>query len=222
MEFPETKEKHPGKPLVPLPITDITKLSPGDHVLYRIGEAGYRYDFRSGMVSDIDLREETLGIITLTAKGCKEEKFRFIAFPHLHRVEYSPCRFPAKDAISRARRRRDMNDQLYSPLNNNGHHFVTNAKTGQEYSLSDMILDLKRHRSEGIMPCKCIVLYLVISLLIIIIFYFNFNFIVFLLLLCCYCLVIFINTIYHCGWCCLFPFQTNFYVIIMSNFHRAS
>ena len=143
MEFPKTKQQHPGKPLIPLPITDITKLSPGDHVLYRIGEDKYRYDFRSGMVSDIDLKEEKLSIITLTAKGCKEEKFCFSAFPHLHRVEYSPCSFSAKDAISRAHHRRDINDQLYNPLNNNGHHFVTNAKTGQEYSLNDMILGLK-------------------------------------------------------------------------------
>ena len=54
------------------------------------------------------------------------------------------------------------------------------------------------------------------------IYLFIFNCFPFYFCVAIYCLVIFINTIYHCGWCCLFQFQTNFYVIIMSNFHRAS
>ena len=149
MEFPTTKRQHPGTPLISFNITNIATLRPGDHVLYRVGKAGYRYDLRSGMVSDIDLRKGKLSIITLTAKGCREGKFCFKTFPPCHRIEYSPCRFSANDAISRARRRRDMNDQLYNPLNNNGHHFVTNAKTGQEYSLSDIIFNLKNEGSEG-------------------------------------------------------------------------
>ena len=154
MEFPPLKEHHPGEPLIPHPITDITSISAGDHVLYQIWGKKYRKGFRSALVSEVESKQGKVKIITFTKRGVNEEWFDFSSLTCCHQVEYSICRFSAREAIARARRRRDMNEMLYNPLNNNGHHFVTNAKTGREYPLSDMLMDMETPSSGTNRNCR--------------------------------------------------------------------
>ena len=142
-EFPSTKEQNPGQPLVPLPVNDITNVTAGDHVLYHIGSDEYRKDYRSALVSEVNSKDNNMKIITFTRKGVEEKWVGFASLGRLHQVEYSTCCFTAEKALSRARWRQDMNEKLYNPIDNNGHFFVTNAKTGREHNLSDMIMDLK-------------------------------------------------------------------------------
>ena len=66
-----------------------------------------------------------------------------LELPHLHRILYSKCRFTSEEAVSRAYYRKSLGEKHYHPLNNNGHHFVSNAKTGREYGLSDIIVQLE-------------------------------------------------------------------------------
>ena len=136
--------------MIPLPITDITSISAGDHVLYQVWGEKYRKGLRSCPVSDVQPEQRRVKIITFTKRGVNEKWIDLSSLICPHRVEYSTCRFSAEEAIARARRRRDMNEMLHNPLNNNSHHFVTNAKTGREYPLSDMIMDMETP-SSGIM-----------------------------------------------------------------------
>ena len=142
MEFP-TKEQDPGQPQVPHPITDITNIRVGDHVLYQIGSDEFRKDYRSSLVSEVHLEHYEMKIITFTRKGIDEKRVGLASLCRLHRVGYSTCCFSAEEAVSRARVRQGMNEKLYNPIDNNGHFFVTNAKTGREYNLSDMVMGLK-------------------------------------------------------------------------------
>jgi len=144
MDFPSTKEQDPGQPLVPHPVNDITNVTKGDHVLYHIGSDECRKDYRSALVSEVDPEHNEMKILTFTREGVEETMVGLASLGRLHRIEYSTCRFNAEEALSRARWRQGMDEKkLYNPIDNNGHFFVTNAKTGREYNLSDMIMDLK-------------------------------------------------------------------------------
>ena len=134
-------EQNPGQPLAPLP-ANITNIEAGDHVIYQIGSDEFRKFYRSALVSEVYPLHGDMKIVTFTSEGVEEKRVDIASLCRLHRVEYSPCRFSAQEAVSRARHRLDMKEKLYNPINNNGHFFVSNAKTGREYNLSDMIMDL--------------------------------------------------------------------------------
>jgi len=130
-------------PHVAIPVTGVTNIRAGDHVLYQIGSDKFRKNYRSALVSEVYPDHDELKIITFTRKGVEETRVGLASLCCLHRVEYSTCRFTAEEAVSRARWRQGMDErELYNPINNNGHFFVTNAKTGREYNLSDVIMDL--------------------------------------------------------------------------------
>jgi len=138
----------------------------GDHLLYQIGCDKFRKDYRSALVSEVYREQNEMMIITFTSKGVKEERVRFTSLCRLHKVKYSTCRFPPEQAVLRAHQRQRMYENseknseenseknieknseekkraIYNPMDNNGHFFVSNAKTGREHNLSDMIMDLK-------------------------------------------------------------------------------
>ena len=166
-EFPSTKEQNPGQPLVPLPVNDITNVTAGDHVLYHIGHDEYRKDYRSALVSEVNSKLNNMKIMTFTRKGVEEKWVGFASLGRLHRVEYSTCRFTAEEALSRARWLQGMDEKkLYNPIDNNGHFFVTNAKTGREHNLSDMIMDLKAQDTGKYYVCYNIYILLGISYLV--------------------------------------------------------
>jgi len=144
MDFPSTKEQDPGQPLVPHPVNDITDVRAGDHVVYHIGRGECRKDYRSALVSEVDSEHNEMKIVTLTREGVVETMVGLASLGRLYRIEYSTCRFTAEEALSRAHWRQGMDEKkFYNPINNNSHFFVTNAKTGREYNLSDIIMDLK-------------------------------------------------------------------------------
>ena len=60
---------------------------------------------------------------------------------NLHKVEYSSCRYSREKSLERALSR--INENHYHPLRNNSHHFVSWCKTGQEYSLIDILRNLE-------------------------------------------------------------------------------
>ena len=149
-ELSAKKELPPGEPQVPIPVTDEVNLSVGDHVLYQIGSEEYRKGYRSALVSYVDDGQRNIKIITFTREGIQESQYKRSSLPNLYRIEYSGCLFPPEDALSRALRRRDMGDNLYHPLNNNGHYFVSNVKTGRENALSDITIRLET-QSNGML-----------------------------------------------------------------------
>ena len=144
--LPKRKEEPAGEPVVPLPITDTTELSVGDHVLYLTGCKEYRQQYRSALVSNVDHKEKKVQIITFTKDGIVETWCCHSALPHLHRIVYSKCRFTPEETVARAHHRKSLGDKHYHPLNNNGHHFVSNVITGRENALSDIIVPLETEK----------------------------------------------------------------------------
>ena len=141
--LPTRKEEPAGEPVVPLPVPDTIQLSVGDHVLYLTGSEEYRQQYRSALVSSIDHKEKKVQIITFTKDGIVESWYYYSDLPHLHRIVYSKCQFTPEEAVLRAHHRKGLGDKHYHPFNNNGHHFVSNVKTGREYGLSDIIVQLE-------------------------------------------------------------------------------
>lgn len=143
------REEIPGRPMILKPFgpTFSKELNPGDHILYQVSQYPYRQTYYSALVIEIRLDTENaehtiLEVIANSASdhGVVEKMLILKDLRSLHKVVYSH-QYEAQLSIQRAKKR--INENHYHPLNNNGHHFVTWCKTGQEYSLQDLIKELE-------------------------------------------------------------------------------
>ena len=131
-----------SRPLRTLPVDGPSNISKGDHILYQVNStASCRAVYRSALIENISA-SGNISIITYTPKGVQCHDQQFHLFKSLHRVDYTASAFTGKEAVERARQR--VGECHYHGLFNNSHHFVTRVKTGQEYSLADLI-----HGAQG-------------------------------------------------------------------------
>ena len=150
----ELREGSPGCPLYSSPVTHSTELHRGDHVLFQTPQSipPYRPSFRSGLVLRAD--DKNIQILSYSKRGIQEESIKFSSSQLLSKVEYTSCRYLSNKAILRAKWRLEARENHYHTLYNNSHYFVTWAKTGVEYPLSEIIDELTF--DEGIVITKCV------------------------------------------------------------------
>ena len=129
----------PGRPLCTVPVNRPSDISEGDHILYRINGDEYRPMYQSALIEN-KLDEGNFRFIVYTPTGveCRAQKFQHIK--SLHKVKYVGG-YLNKEAIKRAKKR--VGEKYYHGLYNNSHHFVTFAKTGLEYSLTELVYGLQ-------------------------------------------------------------------------------
>ena len=136
-----------GRPLRTAPLVVPSSISAGDHILYRINtNDDYRPIYRSALVESVT-NTGNVDYIEYTQRGVQRKTQSFRLFESLHKVDYAYAADDAmnKDAaITKARER--LGECHYHGLFNNSHHFVSWAKTGVEYSLTDLVLGI----AEGI------------------------------------------------------------------------
>jgi len=133
----------PGVPLYHVPVSKISDLQPGDHILYQVCRAPYRACYRSALV--VTVEEADIYVVMNSSDGVKEEQLKYSK--HLYKVNYSHCNYTNDEAIQRAKQR--FSEKCYHCLYNNSHHFVTLAKTGRENPLTEIIESLTDH--EGML-----------------------------------------------------------------------
>lgn len=133
------REVSPGVPLYYVPVSEVTDLQPGDHILYQVCGEPYRACYTSAMV--VTVEEAEIYVVMNSSDGVKKERFE--SFENLYTVQYSsPC-YSSDEAVRRALER--LNENCYHALYNNSHHFVTLAKTGRENPLTEIIESLTHH-----------------------------------------------------------------------------
>ena len=69
-------------------------------------------------------------------EGVDYQVQKFQEFNSLHKVKYVGG-YSSKEAIERAKKR--LRETYYHGLFNNSHHFISFAKTGLEYSLTELV-----------------------------------------------------------------------------------
>ena len=57
--------------------------------------------------------------------------------------ELHTCRFSNEESVERAKRRCEWKEDAFHPIFNNSHFFASWAKTGLEYPLTDLLLQLE-------------------------------------------------------------------------------
>ena len=144
------------------PVDTTKELNPGDHILYQVSQCPYRQMYYSALVIQIWLDAENaertiLKVITNDANdhGVVEKMFVFKDLCSLHKIVYSH-QYEPQLSIQRAKKR--INENHYHPLRNNGHHFVTLCKTGQECSLQDLMKELESAGIYGYNVCALIII----------------------------------------------------------------
>ena len=124
-----------GRPLCTVPVT-VDRVCKGDQILCLINDnEEYRPMYRSALVEKTS--NENISIIVYTPDGVERCDLELNLLKPLLKVVYTDDAFAEDVAIRNARQR--LVENHYHALNNNSHHFVTNAKTGLEYSLADLI-----------------------------------------------------------------------------------
>ena len=153
-DFPNPTARSPdhslqqGRPLRTRPVTIPHDITTGDHILYQINTSNeYRPVYRSALVEEVDLSSGNVSFIeyTDTCHGLsiqRSNKRQFTSILSLHKVDYTAAGTNhGKDVIQKATKRLD--ECHYHALFNNSHHFASWAKTGLEYSLTDLVLGME-------------------------------------------------------------------------------
>lgn len=133
--------------MYPAPVRFPTELRQGDHILFQTSEPPFRPIYQSALVTGVEM--EYVEIVSYSRAGFYEDNVQFSGFRRLHKVEYTRCRYSADKSISRVRWRMKSGEDHYHALHNNSHYFVTWAKTGNEYLLSDVINSLSCEEGKG-------------------------------------------------------------------------
>lgn len=146
--------------MYPSPITYPSELTIGDHILFLIphSEPPLRPLYQSALVTGAE--KENIEIVSYSRPGIYWESVKFGSFKHLHKVEYTRCRYSGNRAVSRARWRLKSGEDHYHALYNNSHFFVAWAKTGNEFLMHDVInglaFDGELYIALSLGPSKCV------------------------------------------------------------------
>lgn len=143
------REGYSGNPMYPSPIKYPTELRQGDHILFQTTEPPFRPIYQSALV--VGGEKECVDIISYSRAGIYEDSVQFNTLRHLHRVEYTRCRYSTKESVSRARWRVQSGEDHYHALYNNSHFLATWAKTGNECLLYDVISSLNCEEGEWLL-----------------------------------------------------------------------
>lgn len=125
-------------------VKNISTIKKGDHLIHCVTKNPYRPMFQSALVIDSSEDRNSVSVIRNCMNGIEEKTFAFSSIRFPYKVIYDSQAFPlfnSDDAIQRAKNRQRMRETKdhYCPLFNSSHHFVTWAKTGDEYSLRDIV-----------------------------------------------------------------------------------
>ena len=129
----------PGRPLCTVPVSRPSDISEGDHILYRVNSDEYRPTYQGALIES-ELSEGDFRLIVYAPKGGEYQVRKFQEFNSLHKVKYVGG-YSSEQAIERAKKR--LGEKYYNGLFNNSHHFVMFAKTGLEYSLTELVYGLQ-------------------------------------------------------------------------------
>ena len=135
----------PGRPLCTVPVNRPSDISEGDHILYRVNDENYRPTYQSALIEKKLSGKGSFGLIVYAPEGVSYREQKFQEFNSLHKVNYVGG-YSSEEAIERASKR--LRETYYHGLFNNSHHFVTFAKTGLEYSLTELV-----HGLQGTVYC---------------------------------------------------------------------
>ena len=138
-----TSPGHPVRPLYTVPVVAPSDVSHGDHIVYLVSSDEYRPMYQSALVERLS-DAGNVDIIVYTPGGVVRQTQPFSSFKSLHRVDYSGG--SGDEAIERAKER--LGECHYHGLFNNGHHFASWSKTGNEYPLTDFIYGLEGKRED--------------------------------------------------------------------------
>ena len=129
----------PGRPLCTIPVNRPSGISEGDHILYRVNSDEYQPTYQSALIES-KLCEGDFRLIVYAPEGVEYRVRKVQEFNSLHKVKYVGG-YSSELAIERAKKR--LGEEHYHGLFNNSHHFVTFAKTGSEYSLTELVYGLQ-------------------------------------------------------------------------------
>ena len=130
-----------GRPLRTVPVTRPASIATGDHIIFQINSSNkYRPMYRSALVESTS--DGNVRFIAYTSDGLQRQVQPFTSFKSLHKVDYTFGAMSGDVAVNKAKER--LGECYYHGLFNNSHHFVSWAKTGLEYSLTDLV-----HGVEG-------------------------------------------------------------------------
>ena len=129
-----------GRPLCTVPVNRPSDISEGDHILYRVSDDNYRPTYQSALIERKLSSEGSFRLIVYAPEGVDYRVQTFQEFNSLHKVKYVGG-YSSEEAIERARKR--LRETHYHGLFNNSHHFITFAKTGLEYSLTELVYGLQ-------------------------------------------------------------------------------
>ena len=132
----------PGQPLYAYLIDSGDCLDTGDHILHQCSKPPYRIMFYSTLVTKTPDSTGKLSVVTNSVIGVTKKEVYFDELMNVHKVEYDSCRYSPDEAIERANRRFKLEERCYHALYNNSHFFVTWCKTGREYPLTDILLEI--------------------------------------------------------------------------------
>ena len=143
-----------GQPLYCHAITSCDHISIGTHIVYKHGNA-FPPLYRSALVIDIQPsrdfpNEKLLELITNTLRnGFTKQLVQYSQLQMLSKVVYLSSYFSKEEAVVRAKYHLQYHENFYHPEFYNSHHFVTMCTTGQEYSLTDILMRKQVEDYEG-------------------------------------------------------------------------
>ena len=103
-----------------------------------------------------------MSVITNSVIGVTKKEVYFDELQNVHKVEYDSCRYSGEESIERAKRRFKLKEKSYHALYNNSHFFVTWCKTGREYPLTDILVEISQGKCRSIIMCRCMYIYIYI------------------------------------------------------------
>ena len=143
-DFP-SREPIPGQPLYTISIKSCEELHTGDHILHQNSKPPFQIMYRSALVvKNQGISEKVTVIMNIPIRGVTKKQLYFDELETVHKVIYDKCRYSTSESIKRAKKRLEFKETCYHALFNNSHFFVTWCKTGREYPLTDILVDISK------------------------------------------------------------------------------
>ena len=122
----------------------------GDHIVYQSSRPPFRIRFVSALIVGHQ-EENSVETITNGVVGVTKRTFHFTELKNLHGIKYDSCRYSEEESVERANARFRLKENCYHTLYNNSHFFVTWCKTGREYPLTDVLVEISQGKTFSTM-----------------------------------------------------------------------